>query len=193
MLNYVCDRFSASCHWSGISGDISLTGNSGDSYTSHVISVWRDAPAMFIVSSVLFCLSECLALCVLSFLYKSVYVRNFINKYAFNIDLALSHNYFSFIFIVVAKRRCCHGSSGFSLSQVVLFFHVIPDRLDNDEIRGRLHKLFRLVLKSKSPNFIYSRMVITYFNQLWKGRWVICIENVRPITPWQLLVGQTSS
>ncbi len=28
-----------------------------------------------------------------------------------------------------------HSSSGFSLSQFVLFLHVIPDRLDDDQIR----------------------------------------------------------
>lgn len=53
---------------------------------------------MVIVSSVLFCLSDRLTLYVLfPFLYKSVYVRNVINKYAFNIDLALSHYYFCII------------------------------------------------------------------------------------------------
>ncbi len=32
--------------------------------------------------------------------------------------------------------RRCHSSSGFSLSQFVLFLHVIPDRLGDDEIRS---------------------------------------------------------
>ncbi len=32
--------------------------------------------------------------------------------------------------------RRCHSSSGFSLSQFVLFLHVIPDRLDDDKIRS---------------------------------------------------------
>ncbi len=35
-----------------------------------------------------------------------------------------------------ASWRCCHSSSGFSLSQVVLFLHVIPDRLDDDQIKS---------------------------------------------------------
>ncbi len=30
-----------------------------------------------------------------------------------------------------------HSSSGFSLSQFVLFLHVIPDRLDDDQIRSQ--------------------------------------------------------
>ncbi len=30
--------------------------------------------------------------------------------------------------------RRCHSSSGFILSQFALFLHVIPDRLDDDEI-----------------------------------------------------------
>ncbi len=34
-----------------------------------------------------------------------------------------------------ASWRRCHSSSGFSLSQFVLFLHVIPDRLDDDQIR----------------------------------------------------------
>ncbi len=29
-----------------------------------------------------------------------------------------------------------HSSSGFSLSQFILFLHVIPDRLDDDEMRS---------------------------------------------------------
>ncbi len=32
-----------------------------------------------------------------------------------------------------ASWRRSHSSSGFSLSQFVLFLHVIPDRLDNDD------------------------------------------------------------
>ncbi len=35
-----------------------------------------------------------------------------------------------------ASWRCCHSSSGFSLSHFVLFLHVIPDRLDDDQIRS---------------------------------------------------------
>ncbi len=155
----MCDRFPASCHWSGISDDISLTGNSGDSYTSHVVSVWRDAPAMFIVSSVLFCLSECLTLYVLlSFFIQKCVCQKCNNKYAFNIDLALSHNYFCIIFIVVAKRRRCHCSFGFSLSQFVLVFHVIPVRLDDDQIRSPCGALavVRLLVQSKISLDYYS-------------------------------------
>uniref|UniRef100_A0A673H9P2 Histone deacetylase n=1 Tax=Sinocyclocheilus rhinocerous TaxID=307959 RepID=A0A673H9P2_9TELE len=36
---------------------------------------------------------------------------------------------------LTAFRRC-HSSSGFSLSQFVLFLHVVPDRLDDGEIRS---------------------------------------------------------
>ncbi len=39
-----------------------------------------------------------------------------------------------------ASWRCWHSSSGFSMSQFVLFLHVIPDRLDDDQIRARIHK-----------------------------------------------------
>ncbi len=35
-----------------------------------------------------------------------------------------------------ASWRHFHSSSGFSLSQFVLFLHVIPDRLDDDVIRS---------------------------------------------------------
>ncbi len=35
-----------------------------------------------------------------------------------------------------ASWRRVHSSSGFSLSQFVLFLHVIPDRLDDSEIRS---------------------------------------------------------
>ncbi len=48
--------------------------------------------------------------------------------------------------------RRCHSSSGFSLSQFVLFLHVIPDRLDYDQIRylcGAL-AVFRLFVQKKS-------------------------------------------
>ncbi len=43
-------------------------------------------------------------------------------------------------FLEVSWRRC-HSSSGFSLSQFVRFLHVIPDRLDDDEIRSLQHWL----------------------------------------------------
>ncbi len=35
-----------------------------------------------------------------------------------------------------ASWRRWHSSSGFSMSQFVLFLHVIPDRLDDDQIRS---------------------------------------------------------
>ncbi len=35
-----------------------------------------------------------------------------------------------------ASWRRCHTSSGFTLSRFVLFLHVIPDRLDDDQIRS---------------------------------------------------------
>ncbi len=35
-----------------------------------------------------------------------------------------------------ASWRRCYSSSGFSLSKFVLFLHVIPDRLDDGEIRS---------------------------------------------------------
>ncbi len=41
----------------------------------------------------------------------------------------------TFRFLEASWRRR-HSSSGFSLSQFVLFLHVIPDRLDEDEIRS---------------------------------------------------------
>ncbi len=47
-----------------------------------------------------------------------------------------------------ASWRRCHSSSVFSLSQFFLFLHVIPDRLDNDQIRslcGALAAIRRLV------------------------------------------------
>ncbi len=37
-----------------------------------------------------------------------------------------------------ASWRLCHSSSGFSLSQFVPFIYVIPDRLDDDQIRSDL-------------------------------------------------------
>ncbi len=51
-----------------------------------------------------------------------------------------------------ASWRRCHSSSGFSLSQFVLFLHVIPDRLDGDESRSLCGALVvvRLFGKQKS-------------------------------------------
>ncbi len=40
---------------------------------------------------------------------------------------------FACTFLEASWRRC-HSSSGFSLSQFVLFLHVIPDRLDDEFI-----------------------------------------------------------
>ncbi len=51
---------------------------------------------------------------------------------------ALEHSFslsFACTFLEASWRRC-HSSSGFSLSQFVLFLHVIPDRLDDDEFRS---------------------------------------------------------
>ncbi len=50
-----------------------------------------------------------------------------------------------------ASWRRCHSSSVFSLSQFVLFLHVIPDRLDDDEIRSLCGALavFRLFVQTK--------------------------------------------
>ncbi len=44
-----------------------------------------------------------------------------------------------------------HSSSGFSLSQFVLFLHVIPDRLDDDQIRSLCGALavIRLLVQTK--------------------------------------------
>ncbi len=47
-----------------------------------------------------------------------------------------------------ASWRCCHSSSGFSLSQFVLFLHVIPDRLNDDQIRSVCGAL--VVVRQKS-------------------------------------------
>ncbi len=50
-----------------------------------------------------------------------------------------------------ASWRCCHSSSGFSLSPFVLFLHVVPDRLDDDEIRSLCGALavVRLLVQTK--------------------------------------------
>ncbi len=44
-----------------------------------------------------------------------------------------------------------HSSSGFSLSQFVLFLHVIPDRLDDDQIRSLCGAMavVRLLMQTK--------------------------------------------
>ncbi len=57
-----------------------------------------------------------------------------------------------------ASWRRCHSSSGFSLSQFVLFLHVIPDRLDDDEIISLCGALavFRLILQTKISLYYYS-------------------------------------
>ncbi len=51
-----------------------------------------------------------------------------------------------------ASWRHCHSSSGFSLSQFVLFLHVIPDRLDDGEIRSLCGALavVRLFVQNKN-------------------------------------------
>ncbi len=51
---------------------------------------------------------------------------------------ALVHSYsgsFAGRFLEASWRRC-HCSSGLSLSQFVLSLHVIPDRLNHDQIRS---------------------------------------------------------
>ncbi len=50
-----------------------------------------------------------------------------------------------------ASWRRCHSSSGFSQSQFVLFLHVIPDRLDDDQIRSLCGALavVRVLVKTK--------------------------------------------
>ncbi len=52
---------------------------------------------------------------------------------------------------LVASWKRCHSSSGFSLSQFVLFLHVIPDRLDDDQIRSLCGALavVRLLVQTK--------------------------------------------
>ncbi len=66
---------------------------------------------------------------------------------------ALVHSFsgsFSGSFLEASWRRC-HRSSGLSLSQFVLFLHVIPDRLDDDEIRSLCGALavVRLLVQTK--------------------------------------------
>ncbi len=50
-----------------------------------------------------------------------------------------------------ASLSRCHSSSGFSLSQFVLFLHVIPDRLNDDQIRSLCGALafVRLLVQTK--------------------------------------------
>ncbi len=66
-------------------------------------------------------------------------------------------------FLQVSWRRC-HSSSGFSLSQFALFLHVIPDRLDDDEIRSMCGALavVRLLYIQKSHWIItiYSKRTV---------------------------------
>ncbi len=66
---------------------------------------------------------------------------------------ALVHSFsgnFAFRFLEASWRRC-HSSSGFSLSQFVLFLHVIPDRLDDDQNRSPCGALAveRLLVQTK--------------------------------------------
>lgn len=82
-LIFVRDWFPSSCHWSGISDEIFfLLETQGDCISSHVIFVWGNAPAIFILSHTLFCPSECFFIIVI--LYGSAYVKNVINENAFN-------------------------------------------------------------------------------------------------------------
>ncbi len=59
-----------------------------------------------------------------------------------------------------ASWKHCHSSSRFSLSQFVLFLHVIPDRLDDDdEIRSLYGEraVVRLLVQTK----IYGSRIMT--------------------------------
>ncbi len=51
------------------------------------------------------------------------------NKHDILIFLDAPMYIYIYIYIYI---QTCHSSSGFSLSQFVLFLHVIPDRLDDD-------------------------------------------------------------
>ncbi len=57
-----------------------------------------------------------------------------------------------------ASWRRCYNSSGFSLSQFVLFLHVIPDRLDDDEIRSLCGSLAVVRL------FVQTKISLDYYN-----------------------------
>ena len=65
-------------------------------------------------------------------------------------------------------RRYCQSSPGFSLSQFVLFLHVIPDRLDDDKIRFLCEALavVRLFVQTKSHWIIK----INGKMNVWKGK-----------------------
>ncbi len=52
-----------------------------------------------------------------------------------------------------ASWRHCHSSSGFSL-----FLHVIPDRLDNDQIRSQCGALAAVRL------LVQTKMLLDYYN-----------------------------
>ncbi len=71
---------------------------------------------------------------------------------------ALAHSYsgsFAGSFLEASWR---HSSSGFSLSQFVLFLHVIPDRLDDDQIRSLCGALavVRLLVQTKISLHYYN-------------------------------------
>ncbi len=67
---------------------------------------------------------------------------------------ALAHSY-SGSFLEASWR---HSSSGFSLSQFVLFLHVIPDRLNDDQIRSLCGALavVRLLVQTKISLHYYN-------------------------------------
>ncbi len=58
-----------------------------------------------------------------------------------------------------ASWRRCHSSSRFSLSQFVQFLHVIPDRLDDDEIRSLYGAIavVRLLVQTKISLDFYNK------------------------------------
>ncbi len=58
-----------------------------------------------------------------------------------------------------ASWRHCHSSSGLGLSQFFFcFFHVIPDRLDDDQIRSLCGALavVRLLVQTKISLYYYN-------------------------------------
>ncbi len=55
-----------------------------------------------------------------------------------------------------ASWRCCHSSSGFSLSQ---FVQVIPDRLDDDQIRSINGKLNVCKCKPIFPTYTLQQKI----------------------------------
>ncbi len=81
-----------------------------------------------------------------------------------------SSQYFADGFLQASWRHC-HSSSGFSLSQFVLFLPVIPDRLDYDQIRSDLcveHWLLSDSLCIQKSHWII--ITINSINNVWKWK-----------------------